>query len=417
MENMRPMPRDKGFDHTLDLLREGYLFISSRCRRYGTDVFQTRFLGIKVICMSGEEAARLFYDDDKFQRKGAIPKRLQKTMVGEHTVQTLDSAAHRHRKQLLLSLVDAGHLQRLSDIAREEWLGTVSSWEQQEQIVLFTEARKIFYRVACRWTGVPLQDVADMAEAFSDLVAALGAFAGPRYREGKRSRRKVDRWLVSLVKQVRSGELQTDEELALARIARHRDLDGKLLDSRIAAAELNNFLHTVTSAAIYVAFGALALHEHPRCREQLLGGGMSIDWFIQEVRRFYPFGPFIGAKVHRSFVWRTYTFPKGTRTLLDIYGTNRDPRLWEEPDVFRPERFQDWHGGIFAFIPHGGGEALGHRCAGEQATMELLRAAFTVLLHHITYAVSPQNTGFSLSRMPTVPRDGLILQQVKMTAQ
>lgn len=32
-------------------------------------------------------------------------------------------------------------------------------------------------------------------------------------------------------------------------------------------------------------------------------------------------------------------FPKGTRFNLDIYGIHHDPRTWDAPDEFRPERF------------------------------------------------------------------------------
>lgn len=39
---MPHIPRDKSLDSTLSLLRNPYGFISSRCRRYGTDMFQTR---------------------------------------------------------------------------------------------------------------------------------------------------------------------------------------------------------------------------------------------------------------------------------------------------------------------------------------------------------------------------------------
>lgn len=72
------IPREKGLDQTLALLREGYEFISNRCELFQSDIFETRLMGEKVICMSGEEAARIFYNPRLFQRKGAAPKRVQK---------------------------------------------------------------------------------------------------------------------------------------------------------------------------------------------------------------------------------------------------------------------------------------------------------------------------------------------------
>lgn len=72
----KAIPQEKGADHTFALLTEGYLFIPNRSRKMGTDIFQTRLLGQQTICMAGEEAAALFYDESKFRRKGAVPKRI-----------------------------------------------------------------------------------------------------------------------------------------------------------------------------------------------------------------------------------------------------------------------------------------------------------------------------------------------------
>lgn len=63
---MRPMP----LDSTYSLLREGYTWIQRRCEHYGSDVFRARLAGREVICMRGEEAARLFYDSTSLPRGG-----------------------------------------------------------------------------------------------------------------------------------------------------------------------------------------------------------------------------------------------------------------------------------------------------------------------------------------------------------
>jgi fatty-acid peroxygenase len=83
MEAIQPIPKEKGLDHTLNLLLEGYHFIQNRCDRLDTDIFRTRLLGKSVICMTGAEAAKLFYDPERFRRKGAAPKRIQKTLFAK----------------------------------------------------------------------------------------------------------------------------------------------------------------------------------------------------------------------------------------------------------------------------------------------------------------------------------------------
>ena len=66
-------PRDRGIDATLSMAVEGSEFISRRCRRHRSDVVETRLLLQRTICMRGADAARLFYDTERFQRSGAMP--------------------------------------------------------------------------------------------------------------------------------------------------------------------------------------------------------------------------------------------------------------------------------------------------------------------------------------------------------
>lgn len=74
----KQVPQDRGLDNSLDLMHDGYLFIKNRVERYHSGLFTARLLMQAVICMSGEEAANVFYDPEWFQRHGAAFKRVQK---------------------------------------------------------------------------------------------------------------------------------------------------------------------------------------------------------------------------------------------------------------------------------------------------------------------------------------------------
>jgi fatty-acid peroxygenase len=77
----------------------------------------------------------------------------------------------------------------------------------------------------------------------------------------------------------------------------------------------------------------MALHQHPQYRRKLQETEAEeyINWFVQEIRRYYPFAPFMKARVREEFQWREHTFHKGTKVFLDIYGTTHDSRLWKKP--------------------------------------------------------------------------------------
>ena len=100
---MSSIPSAKGIDSTLALLRNPYEFIPDTCRDLEGDLFETRILFQKTICMTGAAAAEVFYSEDGLVRAGSMPKRIQRTLLGEKGIQGLDGEAHRHRKRMFMS--------------------------------------------------------------------------------------------------------------------------------------------------------------------------------------------------------------------------------------------------------------------------------------------------------------------------
>jgi len=410
------VPHDKSLDNSVALMQEGYLFIKNRVDRYQSDLFEARLLGQKTICMSGEEAARLFYDTEKFKRQGAAPKRVQKTLTGVNAIQTMDGEAHIHRKLLFMSLMTPPHQQRLAELAMEQWMASASKWEIVDKVVLFEEAKDILCRIACRWAGVPLNEseVKQRADDFHAMVDGFGAI-GPRHWKGRIARSRTEDWIRETIEDVRTGILKAEEDSALYAMAYHKDIEGNQLDTQMAAIELINVLRPIVAIATFITFSAVALYEHPEYKEKLQSNRNSdLDMFTQEVRRYYPFAPFLGARVRKDFVWKDCNFEKDMLVLLDIYGTNHDSRIWEKPNEFTPERFKDWKGSSYELIPQGGGDsAQGHRCPGEGITIEIMKTSLDFLVNKITFDVPDQDLNYNLSKMPTLPESGFVITNAK----
>ncbi|MEX2599522.1 MAG: cytochrome P450 [Dehalococcoidia bacterium] len=410
---MRPLPHDRSPDSTLALVFDGYEFISKRCEHYQSNAFQARLLLRPHICMRGAEAASVFYDPERFERQDAAPARVKKTLFGEGGVQGMDGDAHRHRKEMFMSLMTPEGVQRLADLTAQHWTAAMDRWEQQEKVALLPAVEEILTRAVCEWAGVPLEEseVGQRAREFTAMIDSPGAI-GLRHWQGRRARSRNEAWVRGIISYTRATGA---DGTALAAIALHRDTDGDLLDEQVAAVELINVLRPTVAIARYITFAALALHEHPEFRPALTDGGAAeAERFVQEVRRFYPFFPFVAARVRREFDWQGYRFPQGTRTLLDLYGTNHDPRSWDDPEAFRPDRFRDWDGSAFNFIPQGGGDHyLQHRCPGEWITIAVLKAAVDMLTRRMRYDVPEQDLRVPLSKMPTAPKSGFVIANVR----
>jgi len=412
---MREIPRDPQLDGSLSLLGEGYSFIPSRCQRLGSDIFQVRLLLQDTICISGEEAARLFYDERRFERHKAAPRLLQKTLFGQGGVQGLDGQAHRHRKGLFLSLLGEESIAELVRLSEANWLAAIETWRAQDRVTLLPEVEAILTRAVCAWAGIALPE--DSVKRRRDQLAAMidGAGGiGARHWQARRARKEAEAWLAELLARVRDGALPVDTGRPLAVVAVHRDLDGQLLPLEVAAVEMLNLLRPTVAVARFVIYATLELHAHPHWRERLQTQDDAIELFAQEVRRLYAFFPFTAARVREDFEWRGYRFEKGKRVLLDLYGTNRDARAWDDPGAFRPERFASRIPGSFDFISQGGGDAVGgHRCPGEPLAIALLCSALRMLTRRMRYGIPAQDLRIDLSRMPAQPESLMVLSDVQ----
>lgn len=410
------VPKEEGLDHSLSLLREGYLYILNRRQSFQSDIFETRLLGKKAICMGGKEAAAVFYDNSKFKREGVAPNRVAETLFGKKGVQTLDGDAHKHRKQVFMSLMSRERLQILNEIHAKQWENALDKWQQMEEIELYEETLEIMCRTACEWAGVPVEEeeikkLADDLRAMFESATAVG----PSHWAGRNARNRVEKWVGDLIDQVRDGKLSPEEATALHAFSWHRNLEGNLLDTKVAAVEVINILRPIVAISVYINFSALAVHHYPEEREKLKSGdGKLAQMFVQEVRRFYPFFPFAAAEVKEEFIWNDYTFEEGTLTLLDLYGTNHDPAIWEKPEIFQPSRFENWDDSPFSFIPQGGGDHyFGHRCAGEWVTIEVMKVSVDFLVNRMTFDVPEQDLSYSKVSIPSLPHSKVIIRNVQ----
>lgn len=413
---MPDIPRDPHFESSVALLGEGYDFIPNRCRRLQSDVFQVRLLLQNTICLSGEEAARLFYDESRFQRAHAAPRMLQKTLFGQGGVQGLDDAAHRQRKLLFLRLLDDAAVADAASLSERHWLAAIDAWQTQEQVVLLPEVQLILTRTVCEWAGVPLAEgeAQTRRDQLAEMIDGAGGI-GARHWQARRARKAAEAWGSELVRRVRAGELELPPGCPLRVVAEYPGEDGQPLPERIAAVEVLNLLRPTVAVSRFIIYAALELLAHPQWHERLASDDAMLEPFAQEVRRLHAFFPFTAARVREDFEWRGYRFDKGTRVLLDLYGTNRDPRSWSKPLGFDPQRFVGWPGNAFSFLTQGGGDpASGHRCPGERLASELIKVALRMLTRRMDYAVPEQDLSMDPSRMPAQPRSLLLIREVKL---
>ncbi|XP_055834109.1 trimethyltridecatetraene synthase-like [Solanum dulcamara] len=84
-----------------------------------------------------------------------------------------------------------------------------------------------------------------------------------------------------------------------------------------------------------------------------------------------------------------YDIPKGTTVYVNAWSLGRNPKYWDKPEEFIPERFIenniDMKGQNFALLPFGSGR---RRCPGYSLGMKVVRTTMSNLLHGFNWKLA-----------------------------
>src|SRR5690606_28454868 len=141
------------------------------------------------------------------------------------------------------------------------------------------------------WSGISLTEpeIKKRTREIAMMIDGAGAI-GPRNWKAIFMRRRTEAWVKGLIRQVRAGTMNVSDSSPLAVISFHKDESGKLLDESVATVEVLNIIRPTVAVSRFILFSALALHQYPECQSKIISGDDKyLEFFVQEVRRFFPF--------------------------------------------------------------------------------------------------------------------------------
>lgn len=208
----------------------------------------------------------------------------------------------------------------------------------------------------------------------------------------------ADEVLLGLIRDRRnSGESQEDL-LQMLLDARYEDTGEGMSDQQLL--EETNILitagHETTANALSWIFYLLAKHPDKQDRlrselEEVLGTEAPTfmdlpklsytTQVIEEGMRLYPPAWVTDRQAAQDDEVKGHHVPKGTMVVLAIYALHHDPKFWDDPEVFRPERFapaaRKQMNSNYSYLPFGGGPRL---CIGNSFAMMEMQL---VLAHYL----------------------------------
>jgi cytochrome P450 len=257
-------------------------------------------------------------------------------------------------------------------------------------------------------------DVGDEAIAVGESVAILAdavmkrlnsIFRLPRLlptpaniRRGRAALR-LDAILYDIIRKRRQSKETGDDLLGLLIRVCDEDDGSRMTDRQLRDEAFTLFVAGHDTTALTLTWGLYLLARHPdaaRALEQeldiVLAGRVPTaedlprlrytDMVIREVMRLYPSAYTIGRQAIDPCELDGYRVPAGGTVLMSQWAVHRDPRWFDEPERFLPER---WADGLerrlpkFAYFPFGGGPRV---CIGNHFAMMEATLALATLLRH-----------------------------------
>lgn len=152
------------------------------------------------------------------------------------------------------------------------------------------------------------------------------------------------------------------------------------------------------------------LGSHPATQTPEPAATPYLQAVVKEALRLYPPSPFLQRLSREPFALGDHAFPEGTFVMLSPWVTQRDPRYFERPLQFEPER---WSGAReralhpFAYFPFGMGP---RHCIGRHAALLELTIILGALLRHFRFTPAGEATPRPVAKVSLQPAEPLLLR-------
>ncbi|GAC1439108.1 MAG: cytochrome P450 [Solirubrobacteraceae bacterium] len=369
--------------------------LMERCAEQFGDTFTVRLAPGRrdlVFLSHPQDIKTLFTTDPEIAPSGTANSPIA-PLLGPNSVLTLTGPRHLRQRKLLLGPFHGDRMQAYGAVIAETTRAELAGWPRGAVLELHLAMQRITLDVILRAVfGVADARMDPLRRALETLLRSgargvLLQFA--RFVVGlglsPRLRRQIERvdGLIHEEIRLRRAEHERGGQDILSLLIGARDEHGGALSDAELRDELVTLLvagHETTATAL--AWGFERLIRTPdvlrRLRGELDRGEEGyLDAVTSETLRLRPVVPNVVRQLRAPVAIRGHELPAGVRAVPCIYLTHRRADLYEDPLVFRPERFLAEAPQTYSWIPFGGGI---RRCIGASfATFEIKTVMRVVL--------------------------------------
>jgi cytochrome P450 len=268
----------------------------------------------------------------------------------------------------------AGQMAELSRRARDQWQSgaTVDIADEMMKLTMLIAAQALFEQDIGSDTQAVSHNIDVVLEFFTRLSSPFLklslALPLPSSRRFKKAVRDLDAVIYRMIERRRDTAASGKDLLSLLMQAKDDQTNVQMAEKQLRDEVLTLLIAGHETTANVLAWIFYLLAKHPDAEQRLhdearavLGARAAftavdierLAWtrrVMQEGLRLYPPGWFIGREAQTDVRLGGYTVPRGAVVMMSQYVTHRDARFFEEPERFKPER---WEADLEDRLPRG----------------------------------------------------------------
>jgi cytochrome P450 len=383
-------------------------FLTNSAREFG-DVVRFRFFHVTVYLLNNPAEIERVFSRRDFTKPLSLRLPLQRRIFGNGLLSSEGESWLRQRR-LTQPAFHRDLLGVYASVMTEGANKMMVNWQASEVRDIYAEMRTLALEVAAKcFFSVDLNSdraiISNACNTITQLFARQGSvqwvldnvLPTPNRLRFHKAINDLDRVVFGLISRRRKEDRQAGDLLALLLTA--HDDDGSQLNDRQLRDELTTlFFASHEAVALVLTWTCYLLALHPEVQESVVGELHSVlgeqqlpqaadlpklsytRMVISEAMRLYPPNRSVGRQALNDCEIADYHVPAGTQLLMSQWVVHRDPRYFDCPEEFKPERWTtDFAKQLpkFAYFPFGGGART---CIGKDfALMEAMLVIASIL--------------------------------------